>query len=190
MAYKRIAGTASRERRLRREREFRELMEWTRNRPGEYTGRTRSRDDEVRRRWCAFFGVSFRRSRPRSKWRQEQPVIEEEESSEESDDSSSDDEASTTGSSDNAIAEPDTWATDKGPGRLMIPDDGNYIVTAEEFAMAFHLDGRPDNESAFWAKQTNGYKQLWQSVGLMLEQDEFVEVSNGLNSCKEHFQVL
>ena len=175
MSYRKISGSASRDKRLKREQEYRELVKWTNNRPGGFTGRTRSRDDEVRRRWCSFFGVSFRRSRPRPKWRVTEPEVIEE-SSEEEDSSGS--ETSSTGSSDFAIAEPDTWATDKGSGRDMIPEDGKYIVTADQFALAFHLDGRPDPESAFWSKQTNGCVQLWQSVGLMLEHEEFVEVKH------------
>ena len=180
MSYRRISGSASRAKRLKREKEYQDLVKWTNNRPGGFTGRTRSRDDEVRRRWCAFFGVSFRRSRPRPKWRGQEPEIIEEESTD--DDSSVSSDSSSTGSSDFAIAEPDTWATDKGSGRDMIPSDGNYIVTAEQFALAFHLDGRPDPESAFWSKQTNGYEQLWQSVGLMLEQAEFIEVNLGIDT--------
>ena len=173
MTYRRIAGTASRERRLRREREFRELMEWTRNRPGEYTGRTGSQDDEVRRRWCSYFGFKFSKMKPRPRYPFHRGYPDSISSEDTIDSTSSTD---TTGSSDNAIMEPDTWATDKGPGRSMVSSFEDYIVTADRYAYAFHLDGTVDSECDFWSKQQGGAIEYWQSVGLMLEDPEFEEV--------------
>ena len=185
MAYRRIRGTASRERRLRREQEYRELDEWTRNQPGPYTGRTGSQNDEVRRRWCSFFGFDFSKMKPRPLYpfhrgRRDDEVITEEEADSNStiDESSSGSSTCTTGSSDYAIMEPDTWATDKGSGRPMVADVDNYIVTADQFVYAFHLDGTVDSDSDFWSKQLNSSEELWQSVGLMLEDAEFQEVNH------------
>ena len=181
MSYRRIAGSATRERRLRREREFKELVEWTKNRPGPYTGRTGSQDEEVRRRWCSFYGFKLRDFPARPEFpffrgRRDPEKTEEDDDEATPDDSNSGSSTYTTGSSDCAIMEPDTWATDKGPGRSMVEDPTNYIVTAEQFIMAFHLDGSVDSESSFWSKQAGGYYELWQSAGLLLEEDEFVEV--------------
>ena len=177
MAYRRITGAASRERRLKREREFRELDEWTRNRPGEYTGRTGSQDDEVRRRWCSFYGFKFKDMKPRPRFPFHRGYDDSDSNQEEADtDSSTETSTPSTGSSDHAIMEPDTWATDKGPGRLMVADIDNYIVTADHYVYAFHLDGSVDSESDFWSKQQGGMTELWQSVGLMLEDPEFEEV--------------
>ena len=177
MPYRRIAGTASRERRLRREQEFRDLMEWTRNRPGGYTGRTGSQDDEVRRRWCSFYGFKFSDMKPRPRYPFHRGDPDPDPPAEENDsDSSKSSSNCSTGSSDNAIMEPDTWATDKGPGRLMVENLENYIVTADQYAYAFHLDGSIDSESDFWSKQQGGMTEIWQSVGLLLEDPEFEEV--------------
>ena len=184
MNYKRIEGTASRERRLRREREFEELMEWTRNRPGGYTGRTRSQDPEVRRRWCSYFGFSFSKSKPRPSfpWVRGRQTSDEPSSESSIDESSSNSSHYTTGSSDHAVMEPDSWATDKGPGRMMVADESRFIVTADQYVLAFHLDGEIDSESSFWSKQMGGYHELWQSAGLLLENDEFIEVSQNSSS--------
>ena len=168
--YRRIPGTAERQARLRREREERELDQWTRNRPGGYSGRVRSRDPEVRRRWCSFYNISFRRSKPRPRYPSYRGTLEITELSDSESDSS-------TGSSDNAIIDPDTWATDRGSGRPMVPPSGEYIVTALQFQAAFHLDGRPDSSAIFWDRQIDGYAHLWQSAGLLLENDEFIEVN-------------
>ena len=169
--YRRIPGTAEREARLRREREERELDRWTRNRPGEYSGRIRSRDPEVRRRWCSFYGVSFRRAsrivRPRSCAHRGDP---------ESDIEEVDSETSSTGSSDNAIIDDDDWARARGSGRSMVPPSGDFIVTALQYQAAFHLDGEPNSDAIFWERQLEGYAQLWQSAGLLMENEEFVEV--------------
>ena len=169
MVYRRIPGTAERQARLRREREERELDKWTRNRPGGYSGRVRSRDPEVRRRWCSFYSISFRRSKPRPRFPTHRGIMEVAELE-------SSDSDSSTGSSDHAVIDPDTWATDRGPGRSMIPPSGEFVVTALQFQAAFHLDGTPDSEAIFWERQVDGYAQLWQSAGLLLEDDEFVEV--------------
>ena len=169
MVYRRIPGTAERQARLRREREERELDKWTRNRP-EYSGRVRSRDPEVRRRWCSFYNISFRKTKPRPRGISYRGTLEITELSSESDSDSS------TGSSDHAIIDPDTWASDRGPGRSMVPPSGVYIVTALQFQSAFHLDGRPNPNAIFWERQVDGYAHLWQSAGLLLEDDEFVEV--------------
>ena len=108
MPYKRIMGTAARERRLRREREYKELDEWTKNRPGPYTGRTGSQDDEVRRRWCSFFGFKFSEMKPRPLYPFRRGYDTEAESDNEPVDeapaeSSSDTSNPSTGSSDHAI---------------------------------------------------------------------------------------
>ena len=180
MPYQRILGAAARERRLKREREFKELMEWTKNRPRPYTGRTGSHDDEVRRRWCSFFGFDFKKMAPRPLYpfhrgrRDVDPSENEDEP--DTEESSSGSSNATTGSSDNAIMEPDTWATDKGPGRSMVQDESNYIVTAEQYVYAFHLDGRVDSTSSFWSQQMGSYFEVWQSAGLLLEDAEFREV--------------
>ena len=169
MVYRRIPGTAERQARLRREREERELDKWTRNRP-EYSGRIRSRDPEVRRRWCSFYNISFRRTKPRPRFPSYRGTLEITELSDSESDSS-------TGSSDHAIIDSDNWASERGSGRPMVPPSGVYIVTALQFQAAFHLDGRPNSEAIFWDRQIDGYAQLWQSAGLMMEDDEFVEVN-------------
>ena len=166
--YKVIPGTADRARRARYEREKRELEKWTRNR-GEFSGRTRSRDPEVRRRWCSFYNLPFEESKPRPEFPSFRGTLQIAELSESESDSS-------TGSSDFAIAEPDDFAIRKGPGRSMVPPSGDYIVTAHQFISAFHLDGRPNSESIFWERQLGGYAELWQSAGLLMENPEFTEV--------------
>ena len=178
MAYRVIPGTADRQRRLRRERERRELEQWTRNRAGEYSGTLRSRDPEVRRRWCKFFGITkyFKDIKPRPRYPSYRGELQITELDDESDDSEN-----STGSSDFAIMEDDDWATKKGPGRSMVPSE-DYIVTAHQFSCAFHLDGTPDSDAIFWSRQTEGYAQLWQSAGLLLENPEFIEVTNYIES--------
>lgn len=167
--YRRIPGTAERAARAKRERERRELETWTRNRPGEFSGFVRSRDPEVRRRWCSFYGISFRKSKPRPRFPSYRGMLEITELSDSESDSS-------TGSSDHAILESNKFASEKGPGRSMVPPSGDYVVTALQFSAAFHLDGRPNSDAVFWSRQLEGYAELWQSAGLMLENDEFVEV--------------
>ena len=174
--YRRIPGTAERQARLRREQEERDLDRWTRNRPGQYSGRLRSRDPEVRRRWASFYGLSYRRvSKLKPRCLSYRGTLEITELDSESSDSS-------TGSSDNAIIDPDTWASDRGPGRSMVPPSGDYVVTALQVQAAFHLDGRPDPDAIFWERQVDGYAHLWQSAGLLLENDEFIEVYNPLTN--------
>ena len=170
MVYRRIPGTAERQARLRREREERELDKWTRNRPGAYSGRIRSRDPEVRRRWASFYGIKFRHTKPRPRGISYRGVLEITELESESDSDSS------TGSSDNAIIDSADWAAERGSGRSMVPPSGVFVVTALQFQAAFHLDGQPDPDAIFWERQLDGYAQLWQSAGLLLEDDEFVEV--------------
>ena len=167
--YKVIPGSADRARKARRDREKRELEKWTRNR-GEFSGRTRSRDPEVRRRWCSFYGIEFEDSKPRPRYPSFRGTLQIVELSDSESDSS-------TGSEDYAIAEPDDFAIRKGPGRSMVPPSGDYIVTAHQFSAAFHLDGRPNSDSVFWERQTEGYAEIWQSAGLMLETEEFCEVN-------------
>lgn len=169
--YRRIPGAAERQRRLRREREERELDQWTRNRPGEYSGRLRSRDPEVRRRWCSFYKVSFRRASHLVRLRSRTHRGDNESSPEEVDN-----DTSSTGSSDHAVMDDDDWASARGSGRSMVPPSGDFIVTALQYQAAFHLDGEPDSNAIFWERQTEGYAQLWQSAGLLMENDEFIEV--------------
>ena len=88
----------------------------------------------------------------------------------------SDTETSSTGSSDHAIIDDDDWASARGSGRSMIPPSGDFIVTALQYEAAFHLDGEPNPDAIFWERQTEGYAQLWQSAGLLMENEEFVEV--------------
>ena len=166
--YRVIPGSADRARRRRREREKRDLETWTRNR-GEFSGRTRSRDPEVRRRWCQFYGINFEDSSPRPRNPFYRGLLKITELSDSESDSS-------TGSSDYAIAEPDDFMYRKGSGRSMVPPSGDYIVTAHQYMSAFHVDGRPNSDAIFWERQNDGYAELWQSAGLMMAQDEFIEV--------------
>ena len=169
MVYRYIPGAAERAARLKRERERRDLENWTRNRPGEFSGFVRSRDPEVRRRWCSFYGIRFRDSKPRPRSLSYRGMLEITELSDSESDSS-------TGSSDHAIIESNNFASEKGSGRPMVPPSGEFVVTALQFSAAFHLDGRPNSDAIFWSRQTENYAELWQSAGLMLEDEEFVEV--------------
>ena len=178
--YRHIPGAAERAARAKRERERRELETWTRNRPGEFSGFVRSRDPEVRKRWCSFYNISFRRSKPRPRFPSYRGMLEITELS---------DSDSSTGSSDNAVIESKDFASKKGSGRPMVPPSGEYVVTAHQFSAAFHLDGRPNSEAIFWSRQMETYSELWQSVGLMLEDEEFVEVYLSLSSVFIHLLV-
>ena len=169
MPLRRIIGTAERERALRRERELQELKDWTMRRASQsrlgYTGRLGSHDDEVRRRWASYYKISSRTLRkiPRRALRMTHrgtqdpvPVT-----------------PPFSSSSDEDYEPPIITESDPFPN----PEPAEVIViTAEEFASAFYPDGRPDSLSEFWDRQMGGTTEVWQSVGLMLENQEFLEV--------------
>ena len=166
MPLRRIISAAERERRLTRERERRELEAWTDQRARAsqlgYTGRLGSHDDEVRRRWASYYKISSRALRkiPRRPLRMTHrgdrdplpPPF-----------SSSDEEY-----------EPPV-ITESTPFPNPEPDEV-IVIHAEEFARAFYPDGSPDSHCEFWDRQMGGTVEVWQSVGLMLENLEFCEV--------------
>ena len=152
MPYIRVVGAAEREKRRKREEERRELETWTQNRPGGFTGRLRSDDDEVRSRWASFFKIKPKYCKPRTL---------------------SHHRGTTPDETEDDNGDPDEVPTDQ-PG----PSESTPFptMTPSEYVRTFHLNGMPNFACDFWSSQPGGTQELWEAVSITMEDETFQEV--------------